>query len=164
MDLDTSQFTASTEKAEREVEEEASTPSKQIPVTLSSSGGLATTELFFPLRSTSAVTAGLPEAYLPLHGPETLSQYCCQFPSCSLEFPHKAAACNHVCHDHLNVALACLYCSFECNPKMQWYSASTWECHTLAHSKENLPIHPNDPAFSHQFSKTEAIPSISGSA
>ena len=47
---------------------------------------------------------------------------------------------------------------------MQWYSASAWEHHTLAHSKENLPIHPNDPAFSQQFSKTEAIPSTSGSA
>ena len=73
VDLDTSQSTASTEKAEKEVEEEASTPSKQIPATLSSSGGLATAELVFPLKSTPVVTAGLPEAYLPICGPETLS-------------------------------------------------------------------------------------------
>ena len=46
---------------------------------------------------------------------------------------------------------------------VQWYSTLTWECHTLTHSKENLPIHPDDPAFLQQFSKTEAIPSTSGS-
>ena len=49
---------------------------------------------------------------------------------------------------------------------MQWYSASTWEHHTLAHSKENLPIHPNDPAFSQQFAyvfEGEAMPSTSES-
>ena len=117
VDLDTSQSTASTEKAEKEVKEEASTPSKQISATLSSSGGLATAELVFPLKST-AVTAGLPEAYLSICGPETLSQYCCQFPSCSLEFSPKAAACSYICCDHLSVTLACLYCSFEHNPKM----------------------------------------------
>ena len=148
VDLDTSQSTASTEKAEKEVVEETSTPSKQIPATLSSSGGLATAELVFPLKSTPAATAGLCKAYLPICGPETLSQYHCQFPSCSLQFFQKAATCNHVHHDHLNVALACLYCSFEHNPKMQWHSASPWEHHTLVHSKENLPIHPDDLAFS----------------
>ena len=36
-------------------------------------------------------------------------------------------------------------------PNYCWYSASAWEHHTLTHSKENLPIHPNDPAFSQQF-------------
>ena len=49
---------------------------------------------------------------------------------------------------------------------MQWYSASAWEHHTLAHSKENLPIHPDDPAFSQQFACVpgdEATPSTSGS-
>ena len=71
MDLGTSQSTPSTEKDEKEVE--VSTPSKQIPATPSSSGGLATAELVFPLKSTPAVTAGLPEAYLPICGPETLS-------------------------------------------------------------------------------------------
>ena len=72
-DLDTSQSMASTEKVEEEVKEEASTPFKQIPATLSSNGGLASTELVFPLKSTPTVTAGLPEAYLLIHGPETLS-------------------------------------------------------------------------------------------
>ena len=72
-DLDTSQSTASTDKVEKEVKEEASTPSKQIPATLSSSGGLANAELVFPLKSTPTVTAGLPEAYLPIHVPKTLS-------------------------------------------------------------------------------------------
>ena len=86
MDLDTSQSTASREGAEKMVEEEASTPSKQISATLSSSGGLATAELVFPLKSTPALTASLSEAYIPIRGPETLSQYHCQFPSGSLEF------------------------------------------------------------------------------
>ena len=48
---------------------------------------------------------------------------------------------------------------------MQWYSASAWEHHILAHSKENLPIHSDDPAFSQQFayvSEGEATPSTSG--
>ena len=47
---------------------------------------------------------------------------------------------------------------------MQWYSASAWEHHTLKHIKENLPIHPNDPEFSQQFTCTsgdEATPSTS---
>ena len=121
------------------------------------------TQLVFPLKSTPYVTAGLPEAYLSICSPETLSQYHCQYPSCSLEFAQKAAACNHICFDHLSVALPCLYCSFEHNPKMHWYSASAQECHSLTHSKENLHIHPNDPSFAQQFFKTEAIPSTSGS-
>ena len=53
-------------------------------------------------------------------------------------------------HDHLNVALACLYCSFEDNPKMHWYSASAWEHHTHKHAQEILPIYPVDPAFFQQ--------------
>ena len=47
---------------------------------------------------------------------------------------------------------------------MQLYSASTWEHHTSAHSKENLPIHPDDPAFSQQSACVpgdEATPSTS---
>ena len=157
--MDTSQFTISTEGAT------SSLPEKT-PATLPDSGGLATAELVFPLKSIPTVIAGIPEPFLPVCGPETLSHYCCQFPSCTLEFSQKAAACNHIRCDHLNVALACLYCSFEHNPKMQWYSASTWEHHTLTHSKENLPIHPDDPAFSQQFACVpgdEATPSTSGS-
>ena len=68
-----------------------------------------------------------------------------------LNFLKKAVACIHVHHDNLNIALACLYCSFENNPEMQWYSASTWEHHSLKHLKENLPIHPDDANFSQQF-------------
>ena len=122
---------------------------------------LATAELVFPFKSSPLVVADIPETYLPLHGPETLSQYHCQVPSCTLEFAEKAAACNHVCHDHLNIALACLYCSFENNPKMRWYSASAGEHHSLKHVKENLPIHPDNPAFSQQFSGDDVIPCTS---
>ena len=79
-------------------EEKTSHALEKMPTTFPDVGGLA-------------IIAGLPESYLPLCGPETLSQYCCQFPSCTLEFSQKAAACNHICHDYLNVVLACLYCS-----------------------------------------------------
>ena len=106
------------------------------------------------------VTAGLPEPFLSIRGPESLSYYHCQFPSCTLEFSQKAAACNHIRCDHLNVALACLYCIFEHNPKMQWYSASTWEHNTSAHSKENLPNHPDDHAFSQQSSTSGSVPNL----
>ena len=47
---------------------------------------------------------------------------------------------------------------------MQWYSASTWEHHTLTHIKKNLPIHPDDPEFSQQLAHVpgdEATPSTS---
>ena len=49
---------------------------------------------------------------------------------------------------------------------MHWYSASTWEHHTLKHLKENLLIYPSDPAFSQQFASVsgdEATPSTSKS-
>ena len=105
----------------------------------------------FPFKSSPLVVAGIPEIYLPLCGPETLFHYHCQVPSCTLDFTQKAVACNHVCHDHLNIALACLYCSFESNPKMWWYSASAWEHHSLNYLKDNLPIYPDDPTFSQQF-------------
>ena len=110
------------------------------------------------------MVTGIRETFLPLHGPETLSQYQCQVPSCTLEFSQKAVACNDVCHDHLNITLACLYCSFENNPMMSWYSASAWEHHSLKHLKENLPVHPNDPTFFQQFSSVpgdDAVPCTS---
>ena len=50
---------------------------------------------------------------------------------------------------------------------MCWYSASTWEHHTLKHVNENLPNYPDDLAFSQQFacvSGDEAIPFTSRSA
>ena len=50
---------------------------------------------------------------------------------------------------------------------MHWYSASASEHHTLKHLKENLPIYPNDSAFSQQYacvSGDEAIPATSKSS
>ena len=75
-------------------------------------------ELIFPTQSIPLVVAGIPETLLPLCGPETQSCYRCQFPNCTQIFLQKAAACTHICHDHLNIALACLYCSGRENPKM----------------------------------------------
>ena len=166
-DPDTSQSTISPEEAEANISVEDVTsniPEKTFP-SVPVSGGLAAAELVFPLKSVPTVIAGIPEPFLPVCGLETLSLYRCQFPSCTLEFSQKASACNHICHDHLNVALACLYCSFEHNPKSHWYSASGWEHHTSTHTKENLPIYPDDPAFSQHFADNagdSTIPSTSG--
>ena len=127
-------------------------------------GNLATAELVFPFKSSPLVAAGILEMYLPLCGPETLSHYHCQVHPCTLDLTQKAAACNHVCHDHLNVALSCLYCSFKSNPKMHRYSASAWEHHSMKHLKDNLPIYPDDPAFPQQFmctSRDGVVPSTS---
>ena len=68
-------------------------------------------ELVFPTQAIPLVIARIPESLLPLHGPEAQSSYRCQFTDCTQIFLQKAAACTHVHHDHLNVALACLYCS-----------------------------------------------------
>ena len=136
-------------------------PPESIPMTSAGESSLATIELIFPLKSPSPVIAGIPESLLPLCGPETHSCYRCQYPSCNEEFSQKAMACNHVHHDHSHVALACLYCSANNSPKIQWYSASAWEHHTHKHVQDNLPIHPNDPAFSEQFGKIGTLPSVS---
>ena len=104
-------------------------------------------ELVFPTWAIPLVIAGIPESLLPIHGPKAQSCYRCQFTDCTQIFLQKAAACTHVCHDHLNVALACLYCSGRDNPKMQWFSASAWEKHIHKHSQDGLPLFPNDPAF-----------------
>ena len=139
---------------------EASPPEK-IPTTSSGESNLATVELVFPLKSLSPVIATIPESLLPLCGPEALSCYRCQYPSCDVEFSEKAVACNHVCHDHLHVDLACLHCSASNSPKMQWYSASAWEHHTHKDVQNNLPIHPDDPAFYEQFGEIDTLPSTS---
>ena len=118
-------------------------------------------ELVFPTRAIPLVIAGIPESLLPIHGPEVQSCYRCQFTDCTQIFLQKAAAYTHVCHDHLNVALACLYCSGRDNPKMQWFSASAWEKHIHMHSQDGLPLFPDDPAFT-QLSP-ETLPSTSGS-
>ena len=73
---------------------------------------------FSPHRLFPLVVAGIPESLLPLHGPEAQSCYRCHFHDCTQVFLQKAAACTHVHHDHLNVALACLCCSGKHNPKM----------------------------------------------
>ena len=88
---------------------------------------LATAELVFLFKSFPLVIAGIPNDLLPLCGPEVQSCYYCQVPQCGFDFTQKAAACNHVCCNNLTVALACLYCSFENNPHMRWYSATAWE-------------------------------------
>ena len=118
--VDTSESTESAEDSDKGSTTEEKTPEviEETPTTLPDVGGLATAELVLPLKAIPTVVAGLPKSYLPLRGPKTLSQYQCQFPSCTLELSQKAAACNHIYHDHLNIALACLYCSFENNPKM----------------------------------------------
>ena len=121
---------------------------EKVPVAPPGESSLASTELVFPLKSIPLVIAGLPKSLLPLCGPETLSQYRCQYSSCNYEFSQNVATYNHVLHDHLNVALACLYCSFNSSPKMHWYSASAWEHHTHKHVQNNLPIYPDDPRFS----------------
>ena len=119
------------------------------------------TELVFPTQAIPLVIAGIPESLLPLCGPEAQSCYRCQFPDCTQIFLQKAAACTHVCCDHLNIALACLYCSGRDNPKMQWFSTSAWENHVHKHSQNGLPLFPNDPAFTHL--SPESLPSTSGS-
>ena len=103
-----------TEKLLETPPEETPEKTSILPIEESSS---ASTELVFPLKSIHLVIARLPEPFLPLCGPETLSHYRCQYPSCANEFSQKAAVHNHVCCDHLNIALACLYCSLMTTPK-----------------------------------------------
>ena len=118
-------------------------------------------ELVFPTQVIPLIIAGIPESLLPICGPETQSRYRCQFTDCTQIFLQKAAVCTHVCWDHLNVALACLYCSGREDPKMQWFSASAWEKHVHKHSQDGLPLFPDDPAFT-QLSP-ETLPSTPGS-
>ena len=89
------------------------------------------------------------------------SRYRCQFTDCTQIFLQKTAACTHIHWDHLNVALACLYCSGSENPKMHWFSSSAWEKHARKHFQDGLPLYPNDPAFT-QLS-LETLPSTSSS-
>ena len=91
------------------------------------------------------------------------SCYRCQFTDCTQIFLQKAAACTHICHDHLNVALACLYCSGRENPKMHWFSSSAWEKHVCKHSQDGLPIFPDDPAFTQLSPETSTSSSTPGS-
>ena len=105
-------------------------PLEKKPTAPSEESSLASAELVFPLKSVPLMITGLPESLMPLHGPETLSEYKCQYPSCNHEFSQKSAAVNHVCHNHLNAALACLYCSFNNTPTMHCYNASAQKHYT----------------------------------
>ena len=147
-----------TEPLEEHPLEESSGSESSSPI---AGGSISTAELVFPMKSIPFMIAGISEAFLPLRGPETLSCYRCQFPDCTQVFSQKASVCNHICHDHLNVALACIYCSGNKTPKMCWYSASAWESHVWKHTQDNLPIFPDDLAFANL--PPEAIPSTSGS-
>ena len=131
------------------------------PIPSSKESGLIGAELVFPMQTIPLIVAGIPESFLPLCGPEIQLCYRCQFPDCVQIVLQKVAACTHIHHDHLNVALACLYCSGKENHKVQWFSAPDWENHICKHTQDGLPMFPNDPAFSHLSS--DALPSTSGS-
>ena len=98
VDLDTTTSSTSTEiiTTKKQLEEPLDKTSKNSSVPPSEESSLATAELVFPMKSIPLVTASLPESLLPFHGPETLSCYRCQYPSCTHVFSQKAAACNHV--------------------------------------------------------------------
>ena len=152
--IDSSESADSANESEKGLTTEEKTPkiAEKTSTTSPEASWWATAELVFPFKSTPLVVAGIPKTFLPFHGPEALSSYQCQVPSCILEFSQKAVPCNHVHHDHLNIALVWLYCIFENNPKMWWYITSASEHNSLKHLKENLPIHPDDSTFSQQFS------------
>ena len=75
VNLDTSILTTSTEKSKEKVttNEKIVDVQEKLPVTPDVSG-LASAELVFPLKSVPTVIAGLPQSYLPLCGPKTLSR------------------------------------------------------------------------------------------
>ena len=52
------------------------------PILSSEESGLIGAELVFLMQSIPLVVAGIPESFLPLHGPETHLCYRCQFPDC----------------------------------------------------------------------------------
>ena len=69
-DPDTSQSTISLKEAETDITVEHVTsniPEKILP-SVPVSGGLASAELVFPLKSVPTVIAGIPEPFLPVHG------------------------------------------------------------------------------------------------
>ena len=132
-------------------EEKTSETSEETTAKPREVSNLAAAELVFLFKSIPLVIVGIPNNLLPLHGPEVQSHYHCQAPQCGLDFTQKAAVCNHVHHNHLHAALACLYCSFENNPCMRWYSATAWKNHTTKHCNENLPIYPDEPKFVEKF-------------
>ena len=76
-DPDTSQSTISLEEVEADIlvkDVTSNIPEKTFP-SVPVSGGLASAELVFPLKSIPTVIAGIPEPFLPVCGLETLSLY-----------------------------------------------------------------------------------------
>ena len=75
--LETFQSTICTEETEMGVTIEGTTSNllEKTPAILPDSGSLATAKLVFPLKSIHKVIAGIPEPFLPVCGPETLSHY-----------------------------------------------------------------------------------------
>ena len=142
IDQDTISLVSIPKVKETVMEDVPSTPSP-------TDSGPLEVELVFPTQAIPLVIAGIPECLLPICGSEAQSRYRYQFTDCTQIFLQEAAACTYVHHDHLNVALACLYCSGSGNPKMQmqWFSASTWEKHICKHSQDGLPLFPDNPAF-----------------
>ena len=150
MDLDTTTSSVSTDIPTQGpiiTKKPSEKPPKKVPVVPSEESSLASTKLVFPFKSILLVIASLSESLLSLCGPETLSCYRCQHPSCDQKFSQKAVAYNHVSHYHLNMALACLCCSFDNTPRMHWYSASALKYHTHKHVQDNIPIPPDNPTF-----------------
>ena len=91
---------------------------KEVPsVPSPTDSGPLEVELVFPTQAIPLVVAGISDSLLPIHGPEMQSRYRCQFTDCPQIFLQKAAACTHIHHDHLNVALACLYLQQQGEPQ-----------------------------------------------
>ena len=88
VDLDTTTSSVSSEitTTEKQPEEPLKETPKDVSTPTVEENTLTTPKLVFPMKSITLVIAGLLESLLPLHGPETLSCYRCQYPSCHLEF------------------------------------------------------------------------------
>ena len=114
IDQETISMASITKAKETVTEDIPSTPSTPSPA----KSGPVGVELVFSTQAIPLVVAGIPKSLLPIYGPEAQLCYRCQVIDCTQIFLQKAAACTHVCHDHLNVALACLYCSGRDNPKI----------------------------------------------
>ena len=92
--IDSSESAESANESEKGLTAEEKTPevAEKTSTTPPKASHLATAELVFPFKATPLVVAGIPKTYIPHHGPETLSQYHCHIPSCTLEFTQKAVA------------------------------------------------------------------------
>ena len=89
MELNPASPPASTEVTEPPEEHPTEEVSRRDPSSPVAESSLATVELVFPMKSIPLVVAGIPEVFLPLHNPETLSHYRCQYPNCTQAFSQK---------------------------------------------------------------------------